>query len=317
MKKLLAAGLLLLANAFLAQAVACTPDAQTLCLDEGRFEVQIDWSDVAGNPKTLGNTNQSGSGAAHMQTDDTGLFSLFDDQHYEVVVKALDGCPVNDRFWLFTAATTNVEYTIRVTDTDANVLQEYTNPQGTDAPVVADTNAFDTCAVATTTSSAPLSAPPAIEFEPTEAGTCISSPTTLCLFSNRFAVSVDWVSNMNSGDGMGIPITNESGLFWFFNSNNVELIFNVYDGRPVNGNFWFFSSGLTNVEYHLTVEDTITGRTKTYSNPEANTLAPTILDTSGFAPDSNPAQPIPALSGLALVLLSLIVGLVALPRLRP
>lgn len=57
----------------------------------------------------------------------------------------LDGCTLNDRFWVFAAATTNVEYTLRVTDTRSGAVQEYTNPLGFAAEALTDTDAFATC----------------------------------------------------------------------------------------------------------------------------------------------------------------------------
>ena len=54
---------------------------------------------------------------------------------------------VGTRFWVLAAATTNLEYTLRVTDTLAGVTKTYFNPLGVSAPAIVDTNAFDTCGV--------------------------------------------------------------------------------------------------------------------------------------------------------------------------
>ena len=35
-----------------------------------------------------------------------------------MLIKVLDGCTVNNRFWVFAAATTNFEYRLRVTDSE-------------------------------------------------------------------------------------------------------------------------------------------------------------------------------------------------------
>ena len=48
----------------------------------------------------------------------------------------------------------------------------------------------------------------------------------------------------------------------------------VLDGRPLNGPFWVFYGALSNVEYELTVTDTVTGLRRTYQNP-AHTFAST------------------------------------------
>ena len=57
----------------------------------------------------------------------------------------LDGCRVNGRFWVFHAAATTVELTVRVADTSTGQFRTYTNPLGVLAPAVNDTDAFDTC----------------------------------------------------------------------------------------------------------------------------------------------------------------------------
>ena len=62
----------------------------------------------------------------------------------EVLVKVLDAC-VFSRYWVFSAATTNVEYTLTVTDTKNGAIKTYHNNQGVSAAAVTDTNAFATC----------------------------------------------------------------------------------------------------------------------------------------------------------------------------
>ena len=60
-------------------------------------------------------------------------------------MKVLDGCMPFNSFWVFTAATTDVEINLTVTDTVSGQSQVYTNPLGRAAPAVLDTGAFATC----------------------------------------------------------------------------------------------------------------------------------------------------------------------------
>ena len=56
------------------------------------------------------------------------------------------GCAgVNGHFWVFAAATTNVEYTLRVTDGETGEERGYFNPLGTSAEAITDTGAFASC----------------------------------------------------------------------------------------------------------------------------------------------------------------------------
>ena len=67
--------------------------------------------------------------------------------------------------------------------------------------------------------------------------------------------------------GVGLTLTMDTGAFWFFSPNNIELAVKVVDGRPDNGHFWVFVGALTNVEYTVTVTDTLTGVVRRYANP--------------------------------------------------
>ena len=77
-----------------------------------------------------------------------------------------------------------------------------------------------------------------------------------------------------------MPLTDETGTFWFFDSSNVELLVKVLDGRPLNGHHWVFYASRTDVEFDLTVTDTATGAQRVYHNP-AGTLA-SRADTEAF-----------------------------------
>ena len=79
---------------------------------------------------------------------DTGNFFFFDPGNTEFLIKVLDGVNGTNafgNFWVFDAATTNVEYTLRVTDTATDQTRSYENPLGNAAPAITDTQAFATC----------------------------------------------------------------------------------------------------------------------------------------------------------------------------
>ena len=62
-----------------------------------------------------------------------------------MLIKVLDGCAINGRYWVFFAATTDVELTVTVTDTQENQTRVYTNPLNQAADAITDTGAFATC----------------------------------------------------------------------------------------------------------------------------------------------------------------------------
>jgi hypothetical protein len=114
----------------------CTSGATTLCLNGGRFQVATEWSTPAG---------QSGAGQAIPLTADTGAFWFFSSGNIEVVVKIVNGCGLNSRYWTFAGGLTDVNVILSVTDTQTGAVQTYTNPQGTPFQPIQDTNAFATC----------------------------------------------------------------------------------------------------------------------------------------------------------------------------
>ena len=77
------------------------------------------------------------------------------------------------------------------------------------------------------------------------------------------------------------PITPDTGAFWFFDPENVELIVKVLEGCSVNGSWWVFATGLTDVEVELVVTDTTTGAERRITSPAGSAFQP-VFDTSAF-----------------------------------
>ncbi|HYH44720.1 MAG TPA: hypothetical protein VEG34_03480 [Thermoanaerobaculia bacterium] len=112
-------------------------------------------------------------------------------------------------------------------------------------------------------------------------GPCTPSATALCLNGRRFRVEAEWSANGQQGAGRTVPLTGETGAFYFFQPDNVEVVVKVIDGCALNGRFWVFASGLTNVGTVLTVTDAVTDMTRTYDSPAGPPFAP-LQDTVGF-----------------------------------
>jgi plastocyanin len=122
-----------------APVVPCEPTSTALCLNNGRFRVEVSWRTAS----------QSGDATA-VPLDfapDSGLFYFFGPSNIEMLVKVLNACvpALGNKYWVFFAATTNVEFTMTVTDTATGKFKIYRNALGTAALPVQDTNAFPTC----------------------------------------------------------------------------------------------------------------------------------------------------------------------------
>ncbi len=115
---------------------ACVADADTLCLNSGRFRVKADWAAKDGS---------TGHGRGVNLTANSGYFWFFDAANVEMVVKVLDGCEANKHEWVFAAGLTNVQVTTTVTDTYSGLTSTYSSTQGTPFAPVQDTAAFAGC----------------------------------------------------------------------------------------------------------------------------------------------------------------------------
>lgn len=112
---------------------------------------------------------------------------------------------------------------------------------------------------------------------------CVDGLGAVCLVDDRFEVTARWRTPQGtSGAGQAVSLTEDTGYFWFFNADNVEVIVKVLDVCiPPFDRFWVFAGGLTNVEVELTVRDTVTGAVKTYTNELGEPFQP-IQDTDAF-----------------------------------
>jgi hypothetical protein len=111
----------------------CVPTTTTMCLQGSRFQVQATFQApgaTAGQAQTVS------------LTDDSGYLWFFTASNIEAIVKVLDGCALNQHFWVFAGGLTNVEATITVTDTQTGKMRTYTNPQNKAFQPIQDTSAL-------------------------------------------------------------------------------------------------------------------------------------------------------------------------------
>ena len=250
------AGRELWAQDIIVGGTSCGADATTLCLGEGRFRVTIQWTDFAA---------QQGQGRAVPLSDDTGAFWFFNSTNLEAMVKVIDGREANGHFWVFYGGLSNVAFDLTVDDMVTGESVTYSNPLGafasegdiTALPAPPDGVASPNAVAQTSEPGGPASK------------TGLGSPFVLPLGDDgRFEARVEWTDFAGGqGAGTAVPLTDDTGTFWFFGADNLELMVKVIDGRDFNGKFWIFYGALSNVAFRLTVEDTATGNVKVYDNP--------------------------------------------------
>lgn len=115
-------------------------------------------------------------------------------------------------------------------------------------------------------------------------GPCAISSSVLCLNDGRFRVELVWRSATGGGPANPVPLAfaPDSGLFFFVDPFNLEMLIKVLEACGINNQYWVFFAATTNVELILTVTDTQTGRVKVYFNPLDNPAAP-VQDTNAFS----------------------------------
>ncbi len=120
--------------------LGCNPGPATLCIDDqpgdGRFSLGVIF--VAGTQQGTATAVPLGS----VGVSQGGLFWFFAPANPELLIKVLDGCTVNQRFWVFYAATTNVYFTVTIKDNQTGQSRQYTNSANTAAKPLQDTAAF-------------------------------------------------------------------------------------------------------------------------------------------------------------------------------
>lgn len=98
----------------------------------GRFRIEIDWQDFAG---------QSGEAAGFQLSRDTAAFYFFDRANIEVLVNVVDGRSLNGHFWVFSGGLSNVAYRVTIFDSETGATKVYVNPLGSFASF-GDSSAF-------------------------------------------------------------------------------------------------------------------------------------------------------------------------------
>jgi hypothetical protein len=123
----------------------CGPQADRACF-MNRFQGTVAWETFS--PAGDGHLNLVNSGPGLVvpgASSNSALFYFFDPSNWELLVKMPAGTCILGNYWVFSAATTNVHYTLVVYDLTTGTMKRYFNYSGPPAAAVTDTAAFATC----------------------------------------------------------------------------------------------------------------------------------------------------------------------------
>jgi ribosomal protein L35AE/L33A len=118
---------------------ACTSDDSTGCAQGSRFRFEVTYRTATGLVGRGTIVPQVGGNSATVW--------FFSPDNSELLIKVLDACSftADPAYWVFFAATTNVDFTVHVTDTHTGLTKEYKNLLNQAALPVQDTQTFKTC----------------------------------------------------------------------------------------------------------------------------------------------------------------------------
>lgn len=220
-------------------------DTGALALLRGRFEAHLRWRTAATSAWT--------PGEAISTSDQTGVFRLFTPERAEVAIQMLDGRSQGGRFWAFVASMTDVELEVEIEDRLTGQVWRHHQELG-EIRSFADLSAF------------PLEAEPGSGNQTLPFGG-IFAPQSVVTLNQNFDVSVSWIANGEINVAQGRKLLGDTAAFTFFDPGAVDVLINILDGRPLNGNFWLFGGSLTDTEFIVTIKNRTTGATKVYRNP--------------------------------------------------
>ncbi|HEV2846115.1 MAG TPA: proprotein convertase P-domain-containing protein, partial [Thermoanaerobaculia bacterium] len=252
----------LLISAAECESETCGAGAEALSLQGGRFKVETCFRNQHAGGAV-------GFGRPERLSDQSGLFWFFSPENPEILVKVLDGNAVNARYWVYAGALSDLDYIVKFTDTETGRIRSYHNPPG------------GLCGLGDVVTFAPEGESLPLKEGPVS-GSCVPGGSDLCLLEGRFKVQVHWRDRASGleGTGFALPHGDRSGFFWFFDPANVELGVKIVDGRLVSGTFWLYHGALTSLDYTLTVTDTTTGTSRSYSGRQDQVCGG--VDTGAF-----------------------------------
>jgi hypothetical protein len=259
----------------------CGKGPDRLCLLDGKYEVSL-------TARRRG-TAVPFPGRAIDEGDRFGYFSFPDvtgDPTFpEVFVKMLDATnappPYGGAAWVFHSSLTDLAYTLTVRETETGRVRTYESANTASLTCgVADTSAFGRACEIAATSISPQ----------TDASFESPSGAELSLLGGRFRATVR-ATDPRTGrvvEGAAYPRGDEFGYFGLSGLTGdpafPEIFVKMADATAQpGGSFWVFHTGLTDLNYVLTVRDTRTGAVKSYPGGATNgTQLCGAADTSAF-----------------------------------
>ncbi len=119
---------------------SCTRTATTSCLVGSRFQVRVSFV----NSSSSGNATVMSFSGTRAESDESTFLYFTDSSNFEMGLKILPACGLNNHFWVFIGGLTNQGWTVNILDTATGHTKAYSNANGHLTATIADTSAL-TC----------------------------------------------------------------------------------------------------------------------------------------------------------------------------
>ena len=238
-----------------------------------------------------------------LESRESGILYFFDRDNAEVLVKVLDACVVNGFRWVFVAPVTDLAFNLYVDETATGERWTHRNPRGgVTATTASDVTAFpcnpggarvtvadaggdDGFAGVDLVDAGAVAASFRQAIGVGEASDCVPQPVMTLAGGYEVSMCVEFVRD---GETMSAEArdygldSKQSGVLYFFDRNNAEVLIKVLDACPVNGYRWVFVAPVTDLAFNLAVTPPDGGAPWMHSNNLGQTAA-TAGDTKAFA----------------------------------
>jgi hypothetical protein len=101
---------------------------------------------------------------------------------------------------------------------------------------------------------------------------CTEDATTMCLIGGRYQITSSWKNQYTGGTVSTLKkarLTDATGAFWLSDSGMYEYLIRISTATD-NGRAWIAIPTFTDVEFWITVLDTVYGQSYTYHSPAGN-----------------------------------------------
>lgn len=120
-------------------ATSCTRTVNSVCLDSSRFQVTVVYDNTATG---AGSGQVLEFGSTRAESNESGFYFFTDPSNFELGVKVLDACTINNAFWVFIGGLTNQGWSLNVLDTQTGRIKFYGNTDGVTTVTTTDTTAL-------------------------------------------------------------------------------------------------------------------------------------------------------------------------------